>query len=64
MPLELTNQVVVNVNIAAPAGAGFDWAFLGTKPKNIRVFKGPPKTCSIHPWDASKQFPDLPFYPF
>lgn len=64
LPSDVANQWVVNVNIAAPHGAGFDWGFLGTKPKNIRIFKGPPESCSIHPWDASKRLSDLLSTPF
>ncbi|KAK5198812.1 hypothetical protein LTR72_005114 [Exophiala xenobiotica] len=45
-------SVTVNVNINATPGAGFDWGFLSTQPHHIRIFKGPAKTCSEHPWDA------------
>ncbi|KAK5457167.1 hypothetical protein LTS15_004948 [Exophiala xenobiotica] len=45
-------SVTVNVNINATPGAGFDWGYLSTQPHHIRIFKGPAKTCSEHPWDA------------
>ncbi|KAJ9144904.1 hypothetical protein NKR23_g5574 [Pleurostoma richardsiae] len=47
--------MTINVNIKANPGHGFDWGFLSTSgvhPGNVRIFRGPPETCSIHPWDA------------
>lgn len=32
-------SVTVNVNIAAAPGQGFDWGYLSTSPRNIRIFK-------------------------
>ncbi|KAK7940730.1 uncharacterized protein PG986_013117 [Apiospora aurea] len=28
------------------------WGFLSTRAENVRIFRGPLDTCSIHPWDA------------
>ena len=42
----------MNVNVKGAPGAGFDWGYLSTRPANIRIFKGPPQTCDLHPWDA------------
>ncbi|KAK8055728.1 hypothetical protein PG993_000955 [Apiospora rasikravindrae] len=43
---------LVNVNITAPRGQGFVWGYLSTRAENVRIFRGPLDTCSIHPWDA------------
>jgi hypothetical protein len=48
--LKLTSAV--NVNIKGTPGSGFDWGFLTTKASNVRIFRGPPQTCTLHPWDA------------
>ena len=48
----LNKYILVNVNIKGTLGSGFDWGFLSTRPENMRIFKGPPETCSAHPWDA------------
>lgn len=48
----LALTLLVNVNIQGAIGAGFLWGFLATQAENIRIFKGPAETCSIHPWDA------------
>jgi hypothetical protein len=50
--VQLLLILLVNVNINGTPGAGFGWGFLSTRPHHIRIFKGPAKTCSEHPWDA------------
>ena len=46
-PLNETHwaSMTINVNISAPPGQPFQWGFLSTSPKNIRIFKGPADTC-------------------
>ncbi|KAG4424943.1 hypothetical protein IFR04_001914 [Cadophora malorum] len=53
-PLDETHwaSMTINVNISAPPGQPFQWGFLSTSPKNIRILKGPADTCDLHPWDA------------
>jgi len=48
----LTPQVNVLINGAASRNAGFDAGIFSTAATNVRVFRGPPETCNIHPWDA------------
>ena len=43
---------LVNVNIEGTPNAGFNWGFLATMPSKTRIFRGPPESCRIHPWDA------------
>ncbi|KAI1255234.1 hypothetical protein MGN70_003298 [Eutypa lata] len=42
----------INVNIEGTPNAGFNWGFLATMPSKTRIFRGPPESCRIHPWDA------------
>jgi len=46
-PLDETHwaSMTINVNISAPPGQPFQWGFLSTSPKNIRILKGPADTC-------------------
>ncbi|KAG9241478.1 hypothetical protein BJ878DRAFT_558037 [Calycina marina] len=45
-------SMIVNVNIVGTNSSGFDWGYLTTSGNNVRVFKGPSESCSIHSWDA------------
>lgn len=42
----------MNVEINGDVNAGFDCGLLTTQPRNIRILKGPPETCRLHPWDV------------
>lgn len=46
------DSLSVNVNVQGAASEQFEWGYLASHPKSIRIFKGPPETCNLHPWDA------------
>ncbi|KAI0156770.1 hypothetical protein GGR57DRAFT_501158 [Xylariaceae sp. FL1272] len=45
-------KIGVNIEVPKPAGLYFKWGIMGAKPSNVRIFRGPDRTCPDHPWDA------------